>query len=235
MGGRARVRRVTAAAIAVSSERPAVIHRAAVVHRTAVIEGAGGDVENAVRGGLQDRDRRWWPALETRWSPLARLLDARESVDLMLLPHSATRCEVRSRTRGTAFVSRLGYAYRYERGTGDPLGVGADIAGSADETYDALRDGAYPDAIVQISNLAGSARAGDIILSATPGWDFRARYEPIPHRSAHGALHRDHMLVPLLTNRPPARMPRRTTDIFPSTLAALGIPAPPALDGASFL
>ena len=184
---------------------------------------------------LQDRDRRWWPALETRWSPLARLLDARESVDLMLLPHSATRCEVRSRTRGTAFVSRLGYAYRYERGTGDPLGVGADLVGSADETYDALRDTAYPDAIVQISNLAGSARAGDIILSATPGWDFRARYEPIPHRSAHGALHRDHMLVPLLTNRPPARKPRRTTDIFPSTLAALGIPAPTALDGESFL
>ena len=101
--------------------------------------------------------------------------------------------------------------------------------------HDALRNSDYPDAIVQIIALAGSARAGDLILSAAPGWDFRARYEPIPHLSAHGALHRDHMLVPLLTNRPPARTPRRTTDVFASTLAALGIAAPRELDGESFI
>jgi len=41
--------------------------------------------------------------------------------------------------------------------------------------------------------------------------------------------------VPLLTNRPPAREPRRTTDVFASTLAALDIPAPAELDGESFL
>jgi len=93
----------------------------------------------------------------------------------------------------------------------------------------------YPDAIVQIAMLAGAARSGDFIMSATPGFDFRRRYEPIPHRSAHGALHRDHMLVPLLVNRPPARTPRRTTDLFASTLDALHIPAPATLDGESFL
>jgi len=82
---------------------------------------------------------------------------------------------------------------------------------------------------------AGSSRSGDIILSATPGWDFRSRYEPIPHRSAHGALHRDHMLVPLLTNRPTARTPRRTTDVFASALDALGVAAPKRMDGKSFL
>ncbi len=184
---------------------------------------------------LQDRGRQWWPALASRWDSLADLLIARESVDLMLLPHSATHCEVRSATRGHGFVSRVGDVYRYERVTGDPLCCQADLSGSANETHDALRDTDYPDAIVQIVNLAGSERAGDIILSATPGWDFRARYEPIPHRSAHGALHRDHMVVPLLTNRPPARAPRRTTDLFPSTLAALGIPSPAGLDGESFL
>ena len=74
-----------------------------------------------------------------------------------------------------------------------------------------------------------------MILSATPGWDFRAKYEPIPHLSAHGALHRDHMLVPLLTNRRPARAPRRTTDIFASTLAALGVTPPVRMDGTSFV
>jgi len=184
---------------------------------------------------LRERTRPWWPALETRWSALADLLLARPAVDLLLLPHSTDRCEVRSAARGRALVSRERDVYRYERTTGDPLGAGADLRGDADEVYDALRDSDYPDGIVQIGNLAGSARAGDLILSAAPGWDFRARYEPIPHLSAHGALHRDHMLVPLLTNRPPAREPRRTTDVFASSLAALGIPAPAELDGESFL
>ena len=93
----------------------------------------------------------------------------------------------------------------------------------------------YPDSLVQIANLAGSARAGEVILSAARGWDFRAHYEPIPHVSTHGALHREHMLVPLLVNRPPARTPRRTVDVMPSALAALGKAIPPGLDGASFV
>ena len=132
-------------------------------------------------------------------------------------------------------VGRDGQSYFYRRTTGDPLGCGHDIEGSADATHDALARSDYPDAIVQIVNLAGSSRAGDVILSASPGWDLRARYEPIPHCSAHGALHRDHMIVPLLTNRRPARAPRRTTDVFASSLAALGVAAPRDLDGASFL
>jgi hypothetical protein len=163
------------------------------------------------------------------------MLLARPAVDLLLLPQTAQRCEVRSMARGNAFVEREGGVFRYVRETGDPLSLGADVVGSADETYDALRDSDYPDAIVQIATLAGAARSGDIILSAAPGWDFRARYEPIPHRSSHGALHRDHMLVPLLTNRPVARTPRRTTDVFASTLAALGVTAPCELDGESFV
>jgi hypothetical protein len=184
---------------------------------------------------LDDRARPWWPKLSKRWSELVDMLLAREAVDLMMLPHSAQRCEVRSATRGSAFVSHDKCVFRYERTTGDPLSLGADVTGSADATYDALMDGDYPDAIVQIAALAGAARSGDVILSATPGWDFRARYEPIPHLSAHGALHRDHMLVPLLTNRPVARRPRRTTDVFASTLAALGVEGPRGLDGESFL
>jgi hypothetical protein len=43
------------------------------------------------------------------------------------------------------------------------------------------------------------------------------------------------MLVPLLTNRPLASTPRRTVDVMPSALAALGAPAPAVLDGRSFL
>ena len=181
------------------------------------------------------RERPWWGALEARWSPLAELLLARESVDLLLLPRSASECEVRSGTRGSAVVIHEGESYRYLRTSGDPLDYGADVTGSANETHDATCASTYPDALVQVASLAASSRAGDVILSAAPGWDFRARYEPIPHASAHGSLHRDHMRVPLLTNRPVGRTPRRTTDVFASALAALRIRPPARMDGESFL
>ncbi len=184
---------------------------------------------------LRSRERPWWTALHARWDGLASHLLARPSVDLMLLPHSPDLCEVRSATHGSAMVSRRGEEYAYERMLGDPLRVGRDVRGSADETHDALRDSEYPDGIVQIVTLGGSARSGDVILSATPGWDFRSKYEPIPHRSAHGALHRDHMLVPLLVNRPPRSAPRRTTDVFASAIAALGATGPERVDGRSFV
>jgi hypothetical protein len=173
--------------------------------------------------------------LSPRWHRLADTLLARPSVDLLLLPHSPERCEVRSAARGAALIERAGTRFAYRRTGGDPLEVGSDLAGDAASAHDATRGGSYPDAIVQIATLAGSARAGDLILSATPGYDFRDRYEPIPHRSAHGALHRDHMLVPLLGNRAPSRRPRRTTDLFASTLAALGVAPPRTMDGASFV
>ncbi len=184
---------------------------------------------------LPDTTRRWWPALDGRWSPLVDLLLPRPSVDLLMLPHGPARCELRSATRGHAMVERRGDQFHYERLSGDPLGLGRDVRGTGDEMHDATGASDYPDALVQIISLAGSARAGDLILSAAPGFDFRARYEPIPHRSAHGALHRDHMLVPLLTNRPTARRPRRTTDVFASALDALDVPPPREMDGASFL
>jgi arylsulfatase A-like enzyme len=184
---------------------------------------------------LQQRERAWWPALAARHELLAAELLALESVDLLLLPHGADRCEVRSATRGSAFVERCGNRYRYARQSGDPLDLGTGADGDADAVFDATLDSAYPDGIVQIATLAGSARAGDLIVSATPGWDFRARYEPIPHRSAHGALHRDHVMVPLLTNRPAPTAPRRTTDIFASALDALGVAPPERMDGRSFL
>lgn len=179
--------------------------------------------------------RPGWNQLRTRHGAFADALLARESVDVMLLPVDADACLVRHTTRGDALITHQGNCYRYERHSGDPLGLGADFEGDANDAYDATIDTEYPDAVVQIASLCRSSRVGDIILSATPGWDFRARWEPIPHRSAHGALHRDHMLVPLLTNRPPARAPRRTTDVFASTLDALGVTSPAHLDGESWL
>jgi len=181
------------------------------------------------------RTRPGWAQLAPRWAPLADALLARPSVDLMILAEGGARSEVHNKGGSAIVERREGGRYAYRRTNGDPLGLGRDVEGDADDAYDATVGSEYPDGIVQIAVLAGASRSGDIILSAAPGHDFRARYEPIPHRSAHGALHRDHMLVPLLTNRAPRIAPRRTTDLFPSALAALGVAAPTVLDGCSFL
>jgi hypothetical protein len=92
----------------------------------------------------------------------------------------------------------------------------------------------YPDALVQIAHLVASPRSGDIILSAARDWDYRARYEPIPHVSSHGALHREHMLVPLLMNRPAAGIPRRRVVVRPRARTAPAITVPRTLDGISY-
>jgi len=183
---------------------------------------------------LDRRERPWWPALGARWSDLAEKLIDRDSVDLLILPTGEKSCRIGSRSRGVAKLAWTSTSYSYCPETGDPLGLGEQIEVNAGEAYDATIETDYPDALVQIARLAESPRSGDIILSAARDWDYRARYEPIPHVSSHGALHREHMLVPLLLNRPPTYLPRRTVDVMPSALAALGITAPRLLDGASF-
>jgi hypothetical protein len=138
--------------------------------------------------------------------------------------------------RGSAVVREEKGRFFYRRSDGDPLGVGRDLhCLTSDEAYEAMSDTDYPDGLVQILRLALAPRSGEIILSAAREWDFRARYEPIPHVSSHGALHREHMLVPLLLNHPVSGTPRRTVDVMPSALAALGAAIPPGLDGESFL
>lgn len=185
---------------------------------------------------LARRERPFLRGLTDRFASLPERLLRRESVDLMMLPLDASRCAVWSAARGRGTVSVDHDRFSYQREAGDPLGIGRDLGGvGATEAHDTTRATDYPDSVVQIARLAASPRCGDIILSARRDWDFRARYEPIPHVSSHGALHRDHMIVPLLLDRAPAKTPRRTADVFPSALQALGIQVPPGLDGESFI
>jgi hypothetical protein len=191
---------------------------------------------------LESRDRPFWEGMSSDARALFEEVRKRPSVDLVLVPVDCDRCDVwggasaSQPQRGRASVIRDGDRYSYVADEGDPLGVGRSLCHvSAAEAHEATVATDYPDSVVQIAKLASSARAGDMILSAARDWDFRARYEPIPHVSSHGALHRDHMMVPLLLSRRPARPPRRTTDIMPSALAALRLPVPAGLDGESFI
>jgi hypothetical protein len=184
---------------------------------------------------LERTTRVWWPELQDKWRPLVDRLLERASVDLAILPTGASSCEVHGRGRGRALLSWQESRYDYRPITGDALCLGGERSVDDSGSYDATLNTDYPDSLVQIAHLVASPRSGDIILSASRDWDYRARYEPIPHVSSHGALHRDHMLVPLLLNRPPRHRPRRTVDTMPSALAALGIVLPGNLDGNSFL
>lgn len=202
----------------------------------------GADVAVAVSGnamahvytGLKNRTRAFWPSLDGRWSDTASAILARESVDVMMLPLSGSQCEIRAHDRGRAVVSWTDSRFSYHPLTGDPLGIGEHDCLDEIEAFDATFNSWYPDALLQIARLSSCSRSGDIILSAAPEWDFRARYEPLPHVSAHGALHRQHMLVPLITNRPVSGTPRRTVDVMASTCAALGKRAA-RTEGTSFI
>ncbi len=184
---------------------------------------------------LARKGRPWWGELEEQWGAFAGELIGRPSVDLLIVARSAGETEIRGAGRGVARIVRSGSRYSYRPVSGDPLGCGEVERASPEHALAATLGTDYPDAIVQIASLAGSARAGDIIVSARCGGDFRKRYEPIPHVSAHGGLHRDHMSVPLLTNRPTRSTPQRTVDVMPSALRALDVALPPMLDGYSFV
>lgn len=131
------------------------------------------------------------------------------------------------------------YSYHVEEGE-DPLGfqshpdtkgmVGAGEFFDGNEWAAATRETGYPDAIVQICQLLTCQNAGDLIADAAPG------FEPWNEGQAglHGALRREHLVVPLLVSSNAldsekaqallgsSRMPR-TVDIYPTMLRLLGV------------
>jgi hypothetical protein len=187
----------------------------------------------------EHRQRPWWPSLSGRWQPLHDSLLARPSVDLSAVAIDAERIRVSHHTRGSAVITRdrASARWSYERDNGgDPLGVGHDVhAVTSADAHAACIDTDYPDGIVQLADVVPSQRAGDIVISAAPGWDLRDRYEPTPHRSTHGALHRAQMMVPLVIDAPPRSVPLRTADVMPSALVRMQLDVPDGLDGISWL
>jgi predicted AlkP superfamily pyrophosphatase or phosphodiesterase len=124
----------------------------------------------------------------------------------------------------------------YQKIKGDPFNYnGMPKKMSSEEALAHSFNTEYPDALLQIIQLLESPRTGDLILSAGPGYDLRAKHENPEHRSSHGALFRDHMLVPLVMNAKVNKEFIRTVDIFPTILSFLGQPIPNNIDGISLI
>lgn len=113
--------------------------------------------------------------------------------------------------------------FSYEFRGVDPLGYGTFYENlSCREALAKTYDTEYPDGLVQLWQIFQGDRTGDLVLSAEPGYDLRARYEYPEHHATHGALHAQQMLVPLAMNVPIETEYIRTVDLFPTVLSYFG-------------
>jgi hypothetical protein len=131
---------------------------------------------------------------------------------------------------GEARVAREGDAIIYQPSRGDPLELGGAFSGNETEWLAATWDRPFPDAGPQLLDQFRSSRAGDLLVIAREGYDFRERFEVPEHRSGHGSLVRSHMQTPLWSNVPVPDGPVRTVEVFTAMLSWLGVDAPAGID-----
>ncbi len=91
------------------------------------------------------------------------------------------------------------------------------------EALAASVDERNPDAAFALTSLFASERAGDVLVSAAEGYDLRGRMEWPEHHASHGALHRAHTVVPVLSSERLPERPLRTIDLFAEALGHAGI------------
>ena len=137
---------------------------------------------------------------------------------------------------GRALLTRASGLIRYEPATGDPLGLGGAVELEDRDLLARTRETDVPDAPRQLLQLFQAPRAGDLVLSAAPGADFRGPWEIPEHRAGHGSLSAEHMEVPIATSVALPDAPVRTVDLMPTILERLDVTVPPgvALDGVPF-
>lgn len=157
----------------------------------------------------------------------------RPEVDIVAGLDEKGRARIKSaRGEAAAWLGGEGLI-NYERISGDPFGYnGLPGKMSAEEALDLSFGTQYPDALMQIIQLLEAPRTGDLVLSANPGYDLRAKHENPEHRSSHGALFREHMLVPVAMSAAIGKEHMRTVDIYPTVLSLMGKPLPDGIDGA---
>jgi arylsulfatase A-like enzyme len=143
------------------------------------------------------------------------------------------------RTRDDGAGAR--FVYRVVCGR-DPLGYADDPTASrlldgrphgVREWLEATAGSAHPDSAVQLVEMFGHRRAGDLAIFAAPGWDFSET-----NLGGHGGLERSEMRIPMYFAGPgivPGRTlhAARLVDLVPTVLDLMGRPVPTDVDGIS--
>jgi len=175
----------------------------------------------------------------TTFEELADLVDSfieRPEVDLIAGVDTEGRTRIRSeRGEAVSWLDEEGFL-RYEGISDDPFGYKS--LPNRMSTYEFLEstfNTQYPDAILQIIQLLESPRSGDLVVSAKPGFDLRAKHEKPEHHSSHGSLFREHMHVPLAVNFKINKQYLRTVDLYPTILHLMGRRIPEGIDGLSLV
>ena len=162
---------------------------------------------------LESPKRQPWISLAGEWDAYLHELLAHPAIDLVATMIDSTSVQVRrGSTSAEIMVGSRGLTYRPTNG--NPLGVDAFQDECEESVHERSLGTGYPDSVNQLARLVLAERSGDIVISASQGWDLREDYEPIEHVSSHGALHASHMLVPLIGNRRFVNAPRQTADLY---------------------
>jgi hypothetical protein len=134
---------------------------------------------------------------------------------------------------GEATITRDGDVIHYMPLSGDPLRLGEAFSGDRDAWLAHTFDAAFPEAPVHLLDQFSAPRAGDLVVIADEGYDFRKRFERPEHKSGHGSLLKVHMQTPIWSNQPMSETAMRTADVFPALLSWLEVPVPAGIDGRS--
>lgn len=154
-----------------------------------------------------------------------------EAIDLIFARNQNGGIDILSK-RGEASLELGDAKVHYQIKTSCPFGY-QNLAGdlSPQQILASTIDSNYPDAPWQIAALFKSSRTGDVVLSATPGFDLRLKHEIPEHKGSHGSIHQEHMIVPVVTNAKLESRHCRTTDLFPTLLKLMGREIPQEIDG----
>ena len=136
---------------------------------------------------------------------------------------------VRTR-RGRARLSAESGLIRYEPQDGDPLSLGGYVELDDREMLARTRGTDVPDAPRQLLQLFQTPRAGDLVLAAARGFDFRGPWENPEHRAGHGSLIAEHMEVPIAASVALPDAPVRTVDLMPTVLECLDVTVPSGVE-----
>jgi len=181
-----------------------------------------------------------------RVTDVIQALHTEPAVDLVCARDDHTDCHIYSRSgegviRATGDIGARRYAYSVKAGQ-DPLGYESvrlcsnDLSRyyTADEWFEATSASEHPNSVPEIYDLFDSPRAGDLVLFAAPGWNFKDTY-----KGAHGGATRNDMRIPMLIAGPGIRhgiLPRaRAADLVPALLDYMGIKSDVKFDGRSLL